>query len=37
MTPEELNKRAQSNLAGYWEVPDGLDTSNFDFNWRPDL
>jgi hypothetical protein len=37
ITAEELNKRVQSNLAGYWEVPDGLDTSNFDFNWRPDL
>jgi hypothetical protein len=21
---------------GYWEIPDGLDTSTFDFNWRPD-
>jgi len=21
---------------GYWEIPDNLDTSEFDFNWRPD-
>jgi hypothetical protein len=21
---------------GYWEIPDGLDTSEFDFQWRPD-
>ena len=20
---------------GYWEIPEGLDTSNFDFDWRP--
>lgn len=21
---------------GYWEIPDGSDTSSFDFTWRPD-
>jgi len=21
---------------GYWEIPEGIDTSNFDFTWRPD-
>jgi len=21
---------------GYWEIPEGIDTTNFDFTWRPD-
>jgi hypothetical protein len=21
---------------GYWEIPEGIDTSNFDFTWKPD-
>ena len=30
-----LEKRESLWSQGYWEVPDGLDTRNFDFNWRP--
>jgi hypothetical protein len=22
---------------GYWEIPEGLDITNFDFSWRPEL
>jgi hypothetical protein len=29
----EYRKRLWSE--GYWEIPEGLDTSNFDFDWRP--
>ena len=34
---EEAELKLRENLweQGYWEVPDGLDTSNFDFDWRP--
>ena len=32
----DLNKRYELFKRGYWEVPEGLNTSNFDFNWRPD-
>ena len=28
--------RIELNANGRWEVPDGLDVSNFDFGWRPD-
>ena len=31
----ELEKRKFLNEQGYWEIPDGVNTSNFDFNWRP--
>ena len=31
----DLELRAKLAEQGYWEVPDGLDTSNFDFSWRP--
>jgi len=33
---EDLARREELFRQGYWEIPDGLDTSNFDFNWRPD-
>lgn len=33
---QEINRRQQLFEQGYWEVPDNLDTSNFDFNWRPE-
>ncbi len=36
LTSEELQRRLELNNNGYWEIPDNLDTSNFDFNWRPD-
>jgi len=32
----ELKRRYELYLQGYWEVPDNLDTSNFDFSWRPE-
>lgn len=36
ITKEELQRRFDLFHQGYWEIPDGLDTSNFDFDWRPD-
>ena len=30
-----LQTREELWTQGYWEIPDGLDTSNFDFDWRP--
>ena len=32
----DINRRIELFKQGYWEVPEGLDTSNFDFSWRPD-
>lgn len=32
---DELIERRTLWEQGYWEIPDGLDTSNFDFDWRP--
>jgi hypothetical protein len=32
----ELRRRALLWEQGYWEIPDGLDTSDFNFDWRPD-
>jgi len=32
----DIKKRVELFNQGYWEVPDGLDTSNFDFAWRPE-
>ena len=31
----DLAYRRQLHSEGYWEVPDNLDTTNFDFTWRP--
>jgi hypothetical protein len=33
---EELDRREELWEQGYWEVPEGLDTTDFNFNWRPD-
>lgn len=33
---DELNRREELWEQGYWEIPDGLDTSQFNFNWRPE-
>lgn len=33
---EELDRREKLWEQGYWEIPEGLDTSEFNFNWRPD-
>ena len=35
VTETEFERRKFLNEQGYWEIPEGLDTSNFDFNWRP--
>ena len=32
----DINRRIELFKQGYWDVPEGLDTSGFDFNWRPD-
>ena len=36
ITPDEIARRQQLWSQGYWEVPENLDTSNFNFDWRPD-
>jgi hypothetical protein len=28
-------KRQLLNSQGYWEIPEGLDTTHFDFTWKP--
>lgn len=33
----DLIHRKELHSKGYWEVPEGLDTSMFDFNWRPNV
>jgi hypothetical protein len=35
LTANDLEYRKFLNEQGYWEIPEGLDTSSFDFNWRP--
>ena len=37
ITREELQRRFDLFSQGYWEIPDGLDTTNFDFSWQPDI
>lgn len=32
----DIERRLELFKQGYWEVPDFLDTSNFDFDWRPE-
>jgi len=32
----DIQRRIELFKQGYWEVPDNLDTTHFDFNWRPD-
>ena len=32
----DIQRRVELFKQGYWEVPDDLDTSTFDFSWRPD-
>jgi len=33
---DEVKKRVENWKQGYWEIPDNLDTSSFDFEWRPE-
>jgi hypothetical protein len=35
ISTEELEKRVESWKQGYWEIPDNLDTTGFDFDWKP--
>lgn len=35
ITEQELKKREELWELGYWEIPDGLDVSHFNFAWRP--
>mgnify|MGYP003353384954 CR=1 FL=1 len=35
ISTEELEKRVECRKQGYWEIPDNLDTTGFDFDWRP--
>ena len=32
----ELDRREALWEQGYWEIPDNLDTTKFNFSWRPD-
>jgi len=32
----DIKRRKELFDRGYWEIPDGLNTSTFNFNWRPD-
>lgn len=32
----DIYRRKELWDQGYWEIPDNLDTKDFDFNWRPD-
>ena len=36
ITQEEIVRRQQLFDKGYWEIPDNIDCTGFDFNWRPD-
>ena len=35
ISQSEVNERQRLFNLGYWEIPEGLDTTNFDFGWRP--
>lgn len=35
MELEEKQRRRKLNEGGRWVVPEGIDTSEFDFTWRP--
>ena len=32
----EVQRRHDLWVQGYWEIPNGLDTSTFDFTWKPE-
>ena len=32
----DVSKRIELFSQGYWEIPEDLDTTGFDFSWRPD-
>ena len=36
ITQQELDRRVELNALGFWEIPDNLDCTGFDFNWRPE-
>lgn len=33
---DEVKQRVDNWKQGYWEIPDNLDVSDFEFEWRPD-
>ena len=35
ITEQEVQRRVNLWGQGYWDIPEKLDTSNFDFSWRP--
>ena len=35
ISANEVQRRFDLWSRGYWEIPDNLDISNFDFEWRP--
>jgi hypothetical protein len=35
LSEEIIEWRAAQWAQGFWEVPENLDTSGFDFSWRP--
>lgn len=35
MNNNDIEYRKKLWEQGFWEIPSGLDTSNFDFSWRP--
>lgn len=32
-----MHPRVKANLNGIWQIPDNVDVTNFDFDWKPDL
>lgn len=35
ITAEERIRRQELNSQGYWEIPEHIDDSGFDYSWRP--
>jgi hypothetical protein len=36
INPQEVERRKKLWEQGHWEIPNGLNTSEFNFDWRPD-
>lgn len=36
ISKDEVQRRHELWGQGYWEIPEGLDTSTFDFTWKPE-
>ena len=37
MNNNEIERRRKLWEQGFWEIPSDIDTSDFDFSWRPDI